>query len=236
MRKPVRLLLFVGISLVLFLSSCGKTLEVPTATTPLPTIEVPPTNSITNTPLPTDTPPTEPSVTVPPYERDEEGELILPPATSDMFPLSAMDAALFDGSLNKDGRAYGHIGGITLPYVSIYGQYEEDGKLYVICNIFYERYYPSDSYNYFSGMGSVHTDGRAILIENEDGTYTCEAFDLVGDGGDGYISPIPEFCGPLTELAKEIKAGTADSVSTFPDNLINQYCEQIGFLPWGVPE
>ncbi|SBW03765.1 hypothetical protein KL86CLO1_11821 [uncultured Eubacteriales bacterium] len=35
-------------------------------------------------------------------------------------------------------------------------------------------------------------------------------------GGGGFNSPIPESCGPLTELEEEIKAGTADSVSTFP--------------------
>ncbi|HWS43944.1 MAG TPA: hypothetical protein VN421_12785, partial [Pseudoflavonifractor sp.] len=201
---------------------------------PLPTVEVPLTTSSANTPLPTDNPPPQPSVTVPPYERDEEGYLILPPATSHMFPLSAMDAALFDGALDQDGRFYDQIDGITLPYVSIFGQYEEDGKLYVICNVVYQRFYPSESYNYFSGMGAENTEGRAVLIENDDGTYTCEAFDLVGDGGDGFKSPIPEFCGPLTELTEEIMTGTADSVSTFPDNLIDQYCEQIGFLQWGV--
>lgn len=216
----------MGAFFVLSISGCGKTTN-----NPLPPPQVPiakPTLGISasDTPEPTDVP-------APSFETTADGDVILPPVTANMFQLSAIDAALFDGALNQDGRFYGNIGGIAIPSVGVYGQYEDGGKLYLICEVFYQRYYADAGINRFTGMGSKSTEGRAILVQNEDGSYICETFDLTGDSGDGMtVNPLIKLCGPLEGLPDKIMDGSAECTNTFSTDIIDQYCKQIGFHPW----
>lgn len=150
----------------------------------------------------------------------------VPDATAEMFGLSPMDTALFEGALTQD-VPYSSGAGVTLPSVGIYDQYEQDGKLNVICFISYQRYDADANTMTLTSAGTSNTYGRAILIE-KDGTYTCDSFDLVGE--DALTEKdLREFCGDqLVELPDKIINGSAECVSSFPSNMLSLYCQSTG--------
>lgn len=151
----------------------------------------------------------------------------IPNATAEMFDLSPIDTALFEGALTQD-VPYSSGAGVTLPLVGIYGQYEQGGKLYVICFISYQRYNADANTMTLTSAGTSNTYGRAILSE-KDGTYTCDSFDLVGED-ESIEKNLREFCGDqLIELPSKIINGGAEYVSSFPSNMLSLYCQSTGF-------
>ena len=73
--------------------------------------------------------------------------------------------------------------------------------------------------------GSMMTYGRAILVQKENGGYSCGAFDLLGDG-EGWSERLREYCGPLIDLPSAITNGFVNYSSTFSDlgDMCKQYC------------
>lgn len=85
------------------------------------------------------------------------------------------------------------------------------------------RYDIDDSSRSLMYAGTKMTYGRAILVQDENGGYSCEAFELLGDG-EGWSEKLREYCGPLTELPSAIMDGSINYSSTFPDDMCEQYC------------
>lgn len=147
---------------------------------------------------------------------------LLPVATAEMFDLNEVDTALFYGALTKD-MPYSSGRGVTFPYVGIYDTYNNEETTNYICYVAYMRYDIDDSSRSLMYAGTKMTYGRAILVQDENGGYSCEAFELLGDG-EGWSEKLREYCGPLTELPSAIMDGSINYSSTFPDDMCEQYC------------
>lgn len=150
-------------------------------------------------------------------------------ASVDMFDLSEFDRALCEGALSAStaqSNEKNHTA--IIPQIGVYGQYLEDGRLYVICSCEYVHCYNLDpaaaDYN-FSEFGISSGYGLAVLIENSDGSYTCESFELTGDGDE--LEQLKDICGPLTDLPDQIVDGDVVPVCTFPSvyDMLTQYFE-----------
>ena len=113
--------------------------------------------------------------------------------------------------------------GVTFPYVGIYDTYNNEETTNYICYVAYMRYDIDDSSRSLMYAGTKMTYGRAILVQDENGGYSCEAFELLGDG-EGWSEKLREYCGPLTELPSAIMDGSINYSSTFPDDMCEQYC------------
>lgn len=150
---------------------------------------------------------------------------LLPPATAEMFGLDEVDSALFYGALMND-LPYSSGRGITFPYVGVYGSYDDEVGRNYICFVAYKRYDVDDASRTLTFAGTLMTYGRAILVQDSSGKYSCESFDLLGDG-EGWSKDLRDFCGPLTDLPSAIMDGSIDYVSTFPDEMSKQYCDLV---------
>lgn len=211
MKKNLHLAIAVGLSAVLLLSGCGVKTSNSDAS--------PSGEAVSTLPAVSQTEPVQ--TTAPPASSVSNDDNAIPKATADMFELSPLDTALFDGALTQD-MPYSSGAGVTFPFVGIYDQYEDDGKLYVICSVTYVRYDADAATKSLKTAGTSMTYGRAIIDKNEDGTYTCDVFDIVGEG-EGYGKKLDEFCGPLSGLADKILNGDVYPTSTFPDDLMAIY-------------
>lgn len=115
------------------------------------------------------------------------------------------------------------VGTGTDSYVGIYDTYNNEETTNYICYVAYMRYDIDDSSRSLMYAGTKMTYGRAILVQDENGGYSCEAFELLGDG-EGWSEKLREYCGPLTELPSAIMDGSINYSSTFPDDMCEQYC------------
>ncbi len=217
MKKNIYLAIAFSLSAVLLLSGCGVNTSNSNAS---PSAEAVSTLPAVNQAEPAQT-------TAPPASSVSADDNAIPKATAEMFDLTPLDTALFDGALTQD-MPYSSGAGVTFPYVGIYDQYEENGKLYVICSVAYVRYDADAVTKSLTFAGTSKTYGRAVLEKNEDGSYVCDAFDLVGEG-EGYGKKLHEFCGPLADLADKILNGDVNPTSTFPDDLESLYREKTKF-------
>lgn len=138
----------------------------------------------------------------------------LPLITADMIGVEGMDRALFDGAVVFLGQQADDSEKLIIPYIGVFGQYESDGKINVVCHVGLEYFCYNEKKTALIWDGTIITYGRAVLTENDDGVYRCDAFTLVGDGA-AEAKDLQEFCGPLTELPDEIYNGKK-YVSTFP--------------------
>ena len=223
MKKASILLLPVSLTLAAMLVGCQENpasvpvspplVEVPAESNTLeslspPQIETPDGN---DTPLPSETQP--PPQTIEPSQTNES--TALPLITADMIGMEGMDKALFDGAVAFLGRQSANPEKMTIPYVGIFGQYESDGKINVVCHVGLEHFCYNEAKTALVRDGTIITFGRAILTGNDDGTYSCDDFVLAGDGA-AEAKDLREFCGPLTGLPDEIYNGIKYT-STFPD-------------------
>lgn len=151
--------------------------------------------------------------------------------SADMFDLSEFDRALCEGALSAStaqNNEKNHTA--IIPQIGVYEQYQEDGKLYVICSCEYYHCYKLDpaaaDYN-ASEFGTSSRYGRAVLIENSDGSYTCESFEVTGSGDE--LEQLKDLCGPLTDLPRQIMDGEAEPVCTFPSvfDMLTQYFDVV---------
>lgn len=140
----------------------------------------------------------------------------LPMITADMLGLEGMDKALFDGAVAFLGRQTNDPEKMTIPYIGIFGQYESDGKINLICHVGLKHFAYNDDRTALIFDGAIIAYGKAVLTKEDDGAYTCISFTLAGDGA-AEVKDLKEFCGPLTELPDEIYAGL-DYTSTFPSH------------------
>lgn len=109
--------------------------------------------------------------------------------------------------------------------IGIYDAYSNEGGSSYICYAAYMRYDIDDPSRSLMYAGSMMTYGCAILVQKEDGGYSCEAFDLLGDG-EGWSEKLREYCGPLNDLPSAITNGSVNYSSTVPDldDMCKQYC------------
>ena len=164
--------------------------------------------------------------TIEPSQTDKENRL--PLITADMVGLDGMDKALFDGAVEFFGRQADDPERMTIPYIGIFGQYESDGKINVVCHVGLEHFCYNEEKTKLIPDGTIITYGKAVLTKNNEGAYTCDNFLLVGDGA-SEAHDLREFCGPLTELPDEIYDGK-DYTSTFPDpkEMESMYTQETG--------
>ncbi len=154
-----------------------------------------------------------PEVSTPPTAENCPLAVELPFPSSEAFSLSGIDAVLYDAA----AQWYSSRGGLfhlLIPSLALIGEYKnEAGDTCYIC-----LFKHCDYYNLAFGLSDktdpqyrLSTDSKGIptrftISTAADGSYVCtEIFERV-DGADADAS-IEYMCGPLTELAEDLKCG-----------------------------
>ena len=112
-------------------------------------------------------------------------------------------------------------GDLTLPSLTLYGQYDNgDGNVSYVCGLLRAYYYDLDlsdpKHPSYSGTGGVGNLAR-ITVSNEG---VCTAIDETydGDTAEGRANRISELCGPLTDLASALTNETAAGKQLTPND------------------
>ena len=207
--KRVFLFVAIALALVLLITYCEK------SCLPVPSIILPSNAHVTCTPWSTEAAESSYPASVS-YTIDTA-----PSMTPEMLNLNSIDTALFYGALTQD-LPYRSGKGVTLPFVGVYTQYEEDGLTYVVCHVRYMRYVYNSAFTILLTKGTTETDALAVLSVEEDGSYACESFTLARD--DSLFYPdLVDFCGPLVDLPDKIISGEAQFISSFPESKEMRY-------------
>lgn len=159
--------------------------------------------------------------------------------TPDMFGIApGAHAALYDAALDYIwARSDPH--DLIFPGVTVYGTYDDDDGTVYICNMHHYFIYDFGTPNYNGNIGGGGT-GAAIKVTQEQGAFRAMILYVMGDGGDPDVS-LRRLCGPRSDLAEEMIAGTAQGTPLCATQDVNEllqlYCEatdQMHLLDWRV--
>ncbi len=170
-------------------------------------------------------------------EHDVNGDGLLqvwefPVASGETFGLTGQDAALYAAAARLKAREVlprtsGEDTMLMIPTLTVYGSYEgENGALHYVCGRGARYYYDLGggladlARTYYSSQGSeghisrltLDADGRLVEVQD------------TWDGADN-TQRIRELCGPLSDLADQLNAGTTQGRALTPggDDLLKQY-------------